>query len=80
MWFGSLLDVMGIGEQPLFVPPEAFCSGDPWSLTETRTLQHDDNNNSDGNGSDKHSDDEKHNDDNERVMLAISFQLLWGLR
>lgn len=71
MWLGSLLDIMRNGEQPLFHHhPEAVGCGEGRSHTDTRPPPGNNGNGHDGN-------DDK---DNERVTLAISFQILWGLK
>lgn len=69
MWFGSLLDVMRNGERPLFHHPEAGRCETGRGQEETESLQLD------------ISDSEGDDDDaaNEIGMLAISFQILWGL-
>lgn len=78
MWLGSLLGVMQSGEQPLFhYHPEAAGYGEVRSQaqaiaqTDKRCNRNDDDENNDN--------DRNNDEDNERVMLAISFQVFWGL-
>lgn len=69
MWLGSLLDAMRNGEQPLFHHPEAVGCGRGRSQVEIPLP--------DNVGNGNHGNDDE---DNERVMLAISFQVFWGLK